>query len=216
MIRAVIFDMDGLLIDSEVYWEEARREYCADVDCTWRPEDELLVKGNNSPEWATAIAARCGRATSVHDIISAVTQKMRDLYGRALPLLPGSVETVREIAETYPLAIASSSPEVLIEYAMSLAGIRDCFQVVISADTVPRGKPWPDVFLEAARRLECEPADCAVFEDSSAGITSAKNAGMTVIAVPNVHYPPSTEALAAADVVLASLLEFRPSLLSRD
>jgi HAD superfamily hydrolase (TIGR01509 family) len=205
--------MDGLLIDSEVYWEEARRDYCQDQGCNWRPADELTVKGNNSREWAEAIRSRCGLNREVPDIIDSVTARMQDLYDRHLPLLPGATETVRALAERFPLAIASSSPRSLIEYVMSQAELLDRFDVIVSADEVGRGKPAPDVFLLAAERLDVRPDTCAVFEDSSAGIRAACAAHMFVIAVPNPHYPPDDDALKNADIVLASLLDFRPELL---
>jgi HAD superfamily hydrolase (TIGR01509 family) len=215
MIRAVIFDMDGLLIDSEVYWEEARRDYCRDQGCNWRPEDELSVKGNNSLEWAEAIRKRCGLKRELQEIIDAVTARMRHLYDQHLPLLPGATETVLALAERFPLAIASSSPPSLIEYAMSRAGLLDRFKYIVSADEVGRGKPAPDVFLVAAERFGFPPEACAVFEDSSAGILAARAAHMFVIAVLNPHFPPHNDALKKADIVLASLLDFRPEMLQR-
>lgn len=215
MIQAVIFDMDGLLIDSEVYWEEARRRFCSDQGCVWRDEDEHSVKGNNSPEWAAAIAQRCGIEAEPADIIAAVIVRMRELYARELPLLPGATDVVHALTGQFPLAVASSSPESLIEYVLAEAGLRKAFGVVVSADQVSRGKPAPDVFLAAGERLGVPPADCAVFEDSSAGILAARAAGMMVIAVPNPHYPPHDDALQQADLVLSSLVDFRPDLLAR-
>ena len=213
MVRAVIFDLDGLLLDSEVYWEEARREYCLSAGCDWRAKDELGVKGYNSPEWAQAIRSHCGLTVEPAGIIGAVTDRMRGLYEKDLPLLPGAVDVVRRVAREYPIAVASSSPPQLIEFVTTRAGIRECFQALVSADTVGRGKPAPDVFLAAAEDLATPPAEIAVFEDSTAGILAGRAAGMRVIAVPNPHYPPAPDALARADVVLGSLLEFRPDML---
>ena len=213
MIRAVIFDMDGLLVDSEVYWEEARRRYCAGIGCTWRAEDELTVKGNNSREWAAAIMKRCELEEQPEKLIAAVVAEMRVLYTQDLPLLPGSTEAVRMLSEHFPLAVASSSPTALIEHVMVEAGIRDRFEVIVSADEVGKGKPAPDVFLMTAEKLGIPPESCAVFEDSSAGILAARAAGMLIIAVPNPHYPPHGDALSEADIVLDSLVDFRPELL---
>jgi HAD superfamily hydrolase (TIGR01509 family) len=212
-IRAVIFDMDGLLIDSEPYWERARAGYCASVGCKWKAEDELTVKGHNSAEWATVIKGRCGLAEIVESIIQGVSQRVEALYRERLPLLPGSQEVVRDLASSYPLAIASSSPQEIVEYAMRLAGLLDRFQVVVSADQVGKGKPHPEVFLEAARQLQVPPHEIAVFEDSSAGIEAAVRAGMWTIAVPNAHYPPTEAALARANLVQGRLEDFRPQML---
>lgn len=212
-IRAVIFDLDGLLLDSEVYWERARRAYAADLGCHWTPEDELEVKGANSPEWAAKIRARCPAAPAAPAVIAGVTARMRALYDRALPLLPGATEAVRAVASNWPAGVASSSPPDLIAFALREAGVFDCFRVIVSADTAGRGKPAPDVFLAAARELGVPPENIAVFEDSSAGITAAHIAGMLVVAVPNAHYPPTAEALACADLVLPDLTAFRPALL---
>ncbi len=209
MIRAVIFDMDGLLVDSEVYWEEARRRYCAAQGCTWRAEDELAVKGNNSHEWAAAIVKRCELHEQPAQIIEALVAQMRAMYAQKLPLLPGALDAVQTLSGRFPLAVASSSPPALIDYVMAEAGIRDRFEVIVSADQVGRGKPAPDVFLVAAEKLGLSPAFCAVFEDSSAGILAARAAGMFVIAVPNPHYPPHDDALDQADMVLDSLVEFQ-------
>lgn len=214
MIRAVIFDMDGLLLDSEPYWERARAEYCRSLGCDWRPQDELTVKGANSPEWAARIVERCGFSTPPTEIIAGVSQRMRDLYHAHLPLLPGATEAVHRLAPHYPLAIASSSPPELIEHAIGEAGIRGCFQTIVSADRTGRGKPSPDVFLATVHQLNVPPAEIAVFEDSSAGIRAGRAAGMYVIAVPNAHYPPSEAALAQADVVLRSLEELSLDLLT--
>lgn len=213
MVAAVIFDMDGLLLDSEVYWERARREYAAAGGCRWSERDELDVKGMNSQEWAALIQSRCGFDTDVAGIIVDVSRRMRDLYSAHLPLLPGAVQAVRTAGAHYPLGLASSSPLELIQFAMSEAGIRSNFRVTVSSDEVGKGKPSPDVFLETSRRLGVDPAHVTVLEDSSAGIAAAHNAGMRVIAVPNPHYPPSPEALALADLVLPSLTHFSPDTL---
>jgi HAD superfamily hydrolase (TIGR01509 family) len=213
MIEAIIFDLDGLLIDSEQNWERARRDYARSVGCDWTAEDELAAKGLNSPEWAALIQQRCGLRSTEREVISGVTDRMKELYDQSLPVLPGAVSVVENLAERYPLAVASSSPPEIIEHVLKEAGIRHCFSVVVSADEVGKGKPSPDVFLVTAERLQRDPHRIVVFEDSSAGILAAHAAGMHVIAIPNLHYPPSEEALSKADLVLDSLLNFRPDLL---
>jgi HAD superfamily hydrolase (TIGR01509 family) len=212
-IHAIIFDMDGLLLDSEVYWARARTDYCASVGCEWREEDELGVKGFNSHEWSEGIRGRCQLDVEPQKIIDAVETRMRDMYLTHLPLLPGAAAAVTGLARRYPLAIASSSPPTLIEFVMRRAGLLSCFRVIASADTVGRGKPAPDVFLVAAERLGVSPEQIAVFEDSTAGIKAARAAGTFVIAVPNPHYPPDPDTLEQADIQLSSLEDFDPSML---
>jgi HAD superfamily hydrolase (TIGR01509 family) len=213
VIRAVIFDMDGLLLDSETFWGRARTDYCRSQGCEWTEQDELGVKGHNSPEWASKIKESCALEVPESEIIAAVAGRMEEFYRERLPLLPGAQSVVRHLSERYPLAIASSSPPELIRFAMERAEILQSFRVIVSADEVGKGKPAPDVFLAAARKLESLPQMTAVFEDSSAGIAAGKAAGMFVIAVPNASYPPSDEALEKADVVLSSLEVFNDSLL---
>jgi HAD superfamily hydrolase (TIGR01509 family) len=135
-------------------------------------------------------------------------------YRRELPLIPGAVDAVSRIAERWPLGLASSSNRLLIELALELAGIQDLFKAVVSSEEVPRGKPAPDVYLEAARRLGIAPERCAAVEDSHSGIGSAKAAGMRVVAIPNPSFPPGDDALAEADVVLRSLAELTPEALT--
>jgi HAD superfamily hydrolase (TIGR01509 family) len=215
VIRAVIFDLDGLLVDSEVYWERARRAYCAGVGCEWRNQDELAAKGKNSREWAALIQERCRDTPSLEEIISGVTRQMEALYRERLPLLPGAVESVELLHARYPLGLASSSPPQLIRFVLDESGILEYFSAIVSSDDVGRGKPDPAVFLEAGRRLGALPDGIAVFEDSSSGIQAAKAAGMHVIAVPNAHFPPTREALRRADMTLDSLTELSPASLDR-
>jgi HAD superfamily hydrolase (TIGR01509 family) len=205
MTRAVIFDMDGLLVDSEVYWEQSRRDFAQSRGCSWSAADELGAKGMNSREWATLIQERCGMDAPVEEIIAGVTGRMRTLYGNRLPLLPGAIDAVKMAGGRFPLGLASSSPPEVIELVLAEMGILQDFSAIVSSDQVGRGKPNPDVFLETARHLGADPRTTVVIEDSSAGIRAAHNAGMRAIAVPNRHYPPSDEALALAYRVLPSL-----------
>lgn len=211
-IEAVIFDMDGLLVDSEVYWEASRREFCARHGCEWTAADENGVKGMNSLEWAAAITDRCGFDLSRREVVDGVVELMAAQYDRRLPLLPGAVEAVRAAAGKYRVALASSSPQELIERVLEDAAIRSCFAVTVSADSIGKGKPAPDVFLAAAHQLGVRPEHVAVVEDSTAGIRAGIAAGMRVIAVPNPHNPPDRAVLIGAFAVLSSLEDFRLSL----
>ncbi len=144
-----------------------------------------------------------------------VVRRMREGYAHELPLLPGAVECVRALRARWPLALASSSNREIIDLALSLAGFADCFQATVSSGEVARGKPAPDVYLETARGLRVDPAGCVAIEDSSNGLRSAAAAGMSVIAVPQPHYPPDADALALASVRLASVRELTAELVVR-
>ncbi|GAC1408149.1 MAG: HAD family phosphatase [Chloroflexota bacterium] len=215
MIQAAIFDMDGLLVDSETYWESSRRNYCLELGCDWTPRNELSVKGHNSPEWASKIREVCGMDASTEEIVAGVSHHMREAYADYLPLLPGAVDSVALLANYFPLGLASSSPQSLIEYVLEKANLRNHFSVILSADEAGKGKPNPDVFLIAAERLGQFPSHIVVFEDSSAGILAAKAAGMTVVAVPNEHFPPTQAALSQAHATLTSLRELTLDFLGR-
>jgi HAD superfamily hydrolase (TIGR01509 family) len=167
------------------------------------------MMGMSSLEWSRYMAEALRVPGTPAEINAAIVERMLERYGEAPPLVPGAVAAVRRIAARWPLAIASSSNPELIEVVVRAAGLDDVFRVAVSSQEVPRGKPAPDVYLEAARRLGVDPHDCGAVEDSHNGILSAKAAGMRVVAVPNPHFPPDEEATAAADVVLGSIGELQ-------
>jgi HAD superfamily hydrolase (TIGR01509 family) len=143
-------------------------------------------------------------------ISEAVVERLEHRYRKSLPLLPGARDAVERLARRWPLAVASSSNRPLIDLVLELAGLSGSFRATVSSEEVPRGKPAPDVYLEAARRVGADPAACAAIEDSTNGIRAAAAAGMRVIAVPRPDYPAAPEALAEADAVLTSLAELTP------
>jgi HAD superfamily hydrolase (TIGR01509 family) len=207
LIEAVIFDLDGLLIDSESVWDEARRRYVAEHGGRWRDEATREMMGMSSVEWSRYVADRLG-VDRPPDVISAeVAAEVADLYRVRLPLMPGAVEAVGRLAARWPLGLASSSNREVIELVLELAGIAGAFAVTVSSEEVGRGKPAPDVYLETASRLGVEPKRCAAVEDSHNGIRSGHAAGMRVIAVPNPHFPPGEDALRHAARCLDSLDE---------
>jgi HAD superfamily hydrolase (TIGR01509 family) len=163
------------------------------------------MMGMSSPEWSRYMAETLRVPGTPEEINAAVVERMLARYGETPPLIPGAVAAVRRIAASVPLAIASSSNPELIDVVLRVSGLADDFVATVSSQEVPRGKPSPDVYLEAARRLGADPACCGAVEDSHSGIRSAKAAGMRVVAVPNPHYPPDDEALALADVVVSSI-----------
>ncbi len=210
MIDAVVFDLDGVLLQSEEVWDSVRERYVRERGGRYDDEVQRAMMGMSAPEWSRYLHDEAGVPDAPEAINSDVVARMLEAYRRELPLLPGAVESVRRIAGAFPLALASSSNRVVFEEVLELAGIADCFRATVSSEEVARGKPAPDVYLEAARRLGVAPERCAAVEDSHAGIRSAKAAGLRVVAIPNASYPPGDEALALADTVVASLDELTP------
>lgn len=206
-VDAVIFDLDGLIVDSEAVWDEARRRYVDQHGGTWREEATRAMMGMSSVEWSRYVAEELGVNLPPERISADVAGAVGDIYREQLPLIPGATEAVERIAARWPLGLASSSNRELIDLVLELAGIDRHFRVTVSSEEVGAGKPAPDVYLEAARRLGVEPGRCAAIEDSHNGILSASAAGMRVIAVPNHEFKPDPEALAKADVVLDSITE---------
>ncbi|HKD95520.1 MAG TPA: HAD family phosphatase [Gaiellaceae bacterium] len=210
MIDAVVFDLDGVLLQSEEVWDAVRERYVREHGGRYDAEVQREMMGMSAPEWSRYLHEEAGVQEDPEDINREVVERMLEAYKRELPLLPGAVEAVRRTAAAFPLALASSSNRAIFEEVLQLAGIEDCFRATVSSEEVARGKPVPDVYLEAARRLEVPPERCAAVEDSHAGIRSAKSAGMRVVAIPNASYPPDQEALALADLTLGSLEQLTP------
>ena len=210
MIQAVIFDLDGLLLDSESAWDGGRRALVAEHGLEWADGATEAMLGMSSPEWSRYVKEQLGVPLEPREISDRVVGHVLEGYEQRLPLLPGAEQAVARIAARWPLALASSSNKQVIDRVMQTSGWGDVFRAWVSSEEVGRGKPAPDVFLEAARRLGVEPANAAGIEDSHNGILAARAAGLRVIAIPNHEFPPGEEALAAADVVLGSLDELTP------
>ena len=213
MIAAVVFDMDGVIVDSEQVWDEVRERYVRETGGTYSESATRDMMGMSSLEWSRYLSAELGVPGTPEQINVAIVKRMLERYGEAPPLIPGAVEAVRRCAARWPLAVASSSNPELIEVVLDAAELHDVIPVVVSSQEVARGKPAPDVYLEAARLLGADPSACAAVEDSHNGIRSAKAAGMRVIAIPNPHFPPDAEALAHADVVLESIEQLTPQVI---
>jgi HAD superfamily hydrolase (TIGR01509 family) len=213
VVEAVVFDLDGVIVDSEQVWDDVRETYTREHGGTYTDRATRDMMGMSSLEWSRYMAEELGVPGTPDEINAAVVERMLERYGSAPPLIPGAVEAVRRVAAQWPLAIASSSNPELIEVVIRVSGLADVFETAVSSQEVPRGKPAPDVYLEAARRLGIDAARCAAVEDSHNGIRSARAAGMRVVAVPNPHFPPDDEALAEADVVLRSIDELTPAVI---
>lgn len=210
MIDAVVFDLDGVLLDSEELWDEVREALARERGGRWHEGAQADMMGMSSREWSVYMHERIGLPEPPEEISAEVVRRMLERYRHKLPLIPGAVEAVERLAARWPLGLASSSNRELIDAALEAAGLALYFRVTVSSEEVERGKPAPDVYLEAARRLGVAPKRCAAVEDSRNGIRSAKAAEMRVIAIPNRRFPPGEEALAEAEVVLGSITELTP------
>jgi HAD superfamily hydrolase (TIGR01509 family) len=215
VIGAVVFDLDGLLLDSEQLWDEVRREVVASHGGGWRDEATGAMQGMSSPEWSRYLHDELGLDLPVDQIVQLVVAGLRERYRRRLPLLPGAMESVRRVAERWPLGLASSSNREIIDEVLADSGLRDCFGVTVSSEEVAHGKPAPDVYLEAARQLGKPPQDCVAVEDAANGVRSALAAGMRVVVVPNRHYPPPAAVVAKAAAVLQTLEQLDVGLLEQ-
>jgi HAD superfamily hydrolase (TIGR01509 family) len=212
-VEAVVFDLDGVIVDSEHVWDEVREELANQRGGRWHERAQADMMGMSAPEWSRYMHDVIGLTESPAEIDELVVDRMLERYAEALPLIDGAVEAVLRLAGTFRLALASSSNRTVIDSVLDNAGLTAAFEVTVSSEEVAHGKPAPDVFLEAARRLEVPPERCAAIEDSANGLRASRAAGMRVIAIPNRRYPPPTEALALADVVLDSVLELTPAVL---
>jgi HAD superfamily hydrolase (TIGR01509 family) len=214
VIEAVIFDLDGVLLDSEQVWDEAREQLATERGGRWHEHSQRDMMGMSSPEWSRYMHEVIGLREPPEEINTEVVERLAKLYREHLPVMPGARAAVERLAARWPLGLASSSNRELIDLALELLGVAHLFKAAVSSEEVPRGKPAPDVYLEAARRLGVAPAHAAAIEDSENGIRAAKAAGMRVIAIPNPHFPPAEDALAQADVLLRSLEELTPQVVA--
>jgi HAD superfamily hydrolase (TIGR01509 family) len=212
VIAAVIFDLDGVLLDSEQVWNAAKKELVEERGGQWRDQAPRDMMGMSSPEWSAYLRDELGVPMEVEEISAEVVNRLEHIYRERLPLHDGAREAVEQAASRWPLGLASSSNREIIELFLDLSGLRELFAATVSSEEVERGKPAPDVYLETARRMGVEPERCAAVEDSENGIRSAKAARMYVVALPNEVYPPAEEALAQADAVIGSLRELQSAL----
>ena len=201
-VAAVVFDLDGVLVDSEQAWDEARRMLVAQRGGMWREGATRAMLGMSAPEWSRYVVEELGVPMDPSDVDAAVVDELLAGYGRRLPVLPDARAAVERIAAAYPLGLASSSNRRVIDVVLRELGVAERFAATVSSEEVGRGKPAPDVYLEAARRLGVDPRGCVAIEDSENGIRSAHAAGMRVVAVPNEVFPPGEEALGLAALVL--------------
>ena len=214
VVEAVVFDLDGVLVDSEQVWDEVREQLARERGGRWHERAQADMMGMSSTEWSRYLHDVIGLADSPEELNAEVVRRMQVRYAEHLPLIDGAVEASTSLAKVFRVALASSSNRPLIDVVLSSTGLDTLFEATVSSEEVPHGKPAPDVFLEAARRLGLEPGRCAAIEDSANGIRAAHAAGMRVVAIPNRRYPPPAEALTLADAVLDSLADLTPAVVA--
>jgi HAD superfamily hydrolase (TIGR01509 family) len=213
VIEAVVFDLDGVLIDSEQVWDGVRERLAKERGGRWHPGAQRDMMGMSSPEWSRYLHETIGLPESPEEINRVVVARMLEKFAEGPPWIPGAVEALYRVSAVYTLGLASSSNRELIDAVLEAGGIAGLFQATVSSEEVSRGKPAPDVYLEAARRLGVDPAACAAVEDSHNGIRAAKAAGMMCVAVPNPHFPPG-DAVREADALVGAVAELSPSTFS--
>jgi HAD superfamily hydrolase (TIGR01509 family) len=205
---AVVFDMDGVLVDSEPLWVHARKDLVGAAGGRWRAEAETAMTGISSDHWSAYMRDRLDmQSYTAEQIREEVINRMIDLYRKHVPLLPGARAAVEAMASRWPVAIASGSDRVLLDAVLATTGLAQCFAATVAGDEVAEGKPEPLIYEEACRRLAADPKYCVAIEDSTAGIASALAAGMKVVAVPRPGFQPNPEILARATVILSDLTQ---------
>jgi HAD superfamily hydrolase (TIGR01509 family) len=214
VIDAVVFDLDGVIIDSEQLWDEVREGLAHERGGRWSEQAQADMMGMSSTEWSRYLHDVVGLPEPPEEINREVVRRMLERYSEQLPLIDGAVDAVERLAAHWPLGVASSSNRELIDRVVEVSGLAPYFKATVSSEEVERGKPAPDVYLEAARRLEVEPSQTVAIEDSASGIRSAHAAGMHVVAIPNRAFPPPADVLALAAVVLESIKELDPKVIT--
>lgn len=218
-IQAVVFDMDGILVDSEVLWRLAREEFAADHGMTWSAEDQESTMGCNTAMWSRIMVQRLQlRERLGMDEAAIATEIKRRLlakYQAHLPEREGAIAAVRLAATKYKVALASGSPNELARYILGVTGLDQVFLAATYGDDVAHGKPAPDIYLDVLKKIGVAPEHAVGVEDSGNGIRSLRAAGMGIIAAPGPEFPLSEEVLAMADVRITEMTEFNLDLVER-
>jgi HAD superfamily hydrolase (TIGR01509 family) len=210
VITAVVFDLDGILVQSEELWDQARRELAQSHGIDWPDQATDAMMGMSSKEWSKYVHDEVGVPDPPEEINRKVLAWVEDRYRKDLPWIEGAREAVKRMAAKYPLGLATSSNREIIDLVMEVGQFSNLIQVTVSSEEVERGKPAPDVYLEVMKRMQVDPKNAAAIEDSTNGLLAAHNAGMRVIAIPNDAHPPAEEGLSKADVVLDSIEDLQP------
>ncbi len=214
-IEAIIYDMDGVLVDSEVYWDKSRVEFARDRGLLWTDEFQRLAMGRSTVGWATVMQDKLALDETIDEIIAEMKARVIAHYEERMPTRPGALESVARMNEHFRVGLASGSPTDIIKAVLSITGLDQIFEVMIYGDEVPRGKPAPDIYLEALQALKVAPANSLGIEDSANGLRSLKAAGMFAVAAPSPEYPLPDDILALADAHITTLEDFTVALVRR-
>ena len=214
-IEAIIFDMDGLLVDSEPTWDKARVRMARRAGKEWTQQDHINVMGVSTDEWGRYMIERLELTATLEEVQAEIIHEMMEMYRQEIPFKPSAVEAVRWAAAKYPTALASGSHPRLIEFVVQSPELQGCFDVVLAADQVGVGKPDPTIYLETARRLGIAPEKCLCIENSLMGVLAGRRAQMYVINIPDPKFPLPEEQRSAADLILDSLSELSDNVIAR-
>jgi HAD superfamily hydrolase (TIGR01509 family) len=212
MVRAIVFDLDGVLINSEPIWDEVRRELAAQARRPWPADATRAMQGMSTPEWSSYLAEVVHLPAAPEELAELVIDAVEQRYAKQLPLIPGAREAVIRLAPRLRLGLASSSPRRLIDTVLDAAALTEYFEVTVSTEEVEAGKPSPAVYREAVRRLDVPASRTAAVEDSSNGLRSAHAAGLVVVALPHEAFPPAPDALSLAAAQVRDLADLTPAL----
>jgi HAD superfamily hydrolase (TIGR01509 family) len=214
-VAAVVFDLDGILVDTEPYWADAKHEVTDAHGGTWRDDAPTAMLGMSGPEWSQYMRDELGLSLPPQQIRDEVVASMLQRIRAGVALLNGAADAVAALAERWPLGLASSADRPVIEAVLETTGIADRFRVIVTSEEAGRGKPAPDVYLKACELLGIAPATAVAIEDSGNGMRSAQAAGMGVIAIPIAHTPVDPDALSLAGVVLDDIRGLTPDQVER-
>ncbi len=207
-IEAIVFDMDGVLVDSEVYWDKSRVDFARDRGKVWTDEFQRLAMGRSTVGWARVMQEKLALDDTIDEIIAEMKARVIAHYEERMPTRPGALESVSHMQQHFRVGLASGSPTEIIKAVLSITGLDQIFEVMIYGDEVPRGKPAPDIYLEALEQLGVAPAVSLGIEDSANGLRSLKAAGMLAVAAPSPDYPLPDDILALADAHITTLEDF--------
>lgn len=209
MIKAVIFDMDGLLIDSEPVWFRAKEDLLKEINYKWTWEDQKNSMGVSTETWVNYVYNFADQKFTKEEVLHGITDRMKTYYKNGeIDLMPGANEALQFAKNNFKVGLASGSYKDLLYGAVKSNNWESIFEEILSSDDIERGKPQPDIYLEVMKRLGVLPEECIVLEDSRDGIKAGVAAGAKVITVPSKDVPVPPEVLDSAYAVIDSLNDF--------